>query len=333
MDDGFYVRRHSSGVAYRVVPEHVDIREGVVTVEGYGSRTPVPEQRRPGTISPRHASFVRNGGGLSILTLNVQFYKVVSTLYSFLENSEQDTYRAFGDLILRHLPDIVCLQEDLYPRPHSLGLEAAYTEVVHCLAERVDELTLANTILVRKSRDLVVTDSGVLALDNGTSTERCASYVSVNGVKIANTHLQGGRLADADYARLVVTKQREVVQIVQELGPDVIVGDFNGSKRAGAGVSLRHHPLYTALPPAEQATFLDYFSGVHDTLADIGYTSAYEEQDVHTTSIFGGVPDWVYVKDTTIGVQGGPRVLAEVLRDQLSDHAGVIVQIKKKSGT
>jgi endonuclease/exonuclease/phosphatase family metal-dependent hydrolase len=267
------------------------------------------------------------------MTLNVQFYKVISSLYGFLEDSEKGTCKAFGELILEHMPDVVCIQEDVFPRPHSLGLDRFYTEVVHCLAERVQfedgPAHLANTIFVRKSLDLVVSDSGTLALDNGGSTERCMSFVTVNGIKIANTHLQGGRFADEDYAKLLHTKAREVIQIIQETVPDVIVGDFNSGKRAHADKTLQRHPLYKKLSPQEKSTFMDYFSGVHDVLATIGYTSAYEEKDVGTTSIFGGVPDWIYLKDDNVRVHGRSQVLSDVLTNQLSDHAAVIVHITK----
>jgi endonuclease/exonuclease/phosphatase family metal-dependent hydrolase len=267
------------------------------------------------------------------LTLNVQFYKVISALYDFIEGSGKGTCKAVGELILEHLPDVVCLQEDVIPRPHSLGLDRFYTEVVHCLAERVQfedgPSNLANTIFVRKSRELTVTDSGTLSLENGGSTERCMSYITVNGITIANIHLQGGRFADTDYAKLLSTKARQVIQIIQETVPDVIVGDFNSGKREESKTSLQRHPVYKELSTQEKTKFLDYFSGVHETLDSIGYTSTYEEKDVGTTSIFGGVPDWVYLRDGRVSVHGRPQVLSDVLTNQLSDHAGVIVKIRK----
>jgi endonuclease/exonuclease/phosphatase family metal-dependent hydrolase len=125
------------------------------------------------------------------------------------------------------------------------------------------------------------------------------------------------------------TKEREIIQIVQDIDPDVIVGDFNSGKRKTADKSLKLHPIYKDLDPTEKKRFLQYFSGIHDTLANIGFISAYEETDVGTTSVFGGVPDWVYLKKGAFDVHGKPKVLSSVLTDQLSDHAGVIVSIKK----
>jgi endonuclease/exonuclease/phosphatase family metal-dependent hydrolase len=157
------------------------------------------------------------------------------------------------------------------------------------------------------------------------------AYVVVNGITIANTHLQGGRFVDREYEKHLSTKSHEIIQILQEIKPDVIVGDFNGGKRPHAHASLQTHPIYTELSTIEQSRFVDYYSGVHDTLQSIGYSSAYEEKDVGTTSFYGGVPDWVYIKDSTTKVHGGPQVLSEILNDQLSDHAGVIVKIRRRS--
>jgi endonuclease/exonuclease/phosphatase family metal-dependent hydrolase len=332
MDDGLYMRKNNGAMAVRVMPSDVDVSTGEMTFGDtvfVQKRKPIRQRK---TISPRHVLFVRKGG-LSILTLNVQFYKVISTLYNNMPGSRQGTYQAFGETILEYLPDVVCLQEDLYPRPHSLGLDKFYTQVVHCAAEYLPHLGahLANTILVRKSRDLLVSDSGAISLER-YGTARCASYVKVNGIKIANTHLQGGRFADMDYTTLMNTKAREIVQIVQDIGPDVIVGDFNGDKRAQAESTLQLHPVFEDLSTEEKKQFLNYFSGVHDTLADIGYTSAYEAKDVGHTSIFGGVPDWVYVNPLRVDVMGdGLQVVSETLKEQLSDHAGVIVEVQLKS--
>lgn len=330
LEDGFFVRTNA-GVAHRTRIDDVHLGDGVVTINGKRLKDPEPAVGQPmGTISPAHASFVHNGG-LSILTLNVQHYKVISGLYQEVDDNEEHTYQAFGERILKEMPDVVCLQEDVYPRPYSLGLESAYTEVVHCLAEAFvpDPSRLANTILVRKSRALVVTGSGTLALDNGGGVDRCVAYAVVNDVKIANTHLQGGRFEDVEYASLQTVKSREVVQIIRELKPDVIVGDFNGGKPETAERTLRDHPVYRSLSVEAKEQFVTYYAGVHTTLRTLGYASAYEEEDVKTTSIFGGVPDWIYVNPKVVVVQGGPTVLSDVLRDQLSDHAGVITRIKK----
>jgi hypothetical protein len=159
LDDGLY-RQQPSGISYRVVPDEVNIQNGVVSMGRDRTRKTTP-QLMINAIDPARALFVRNGG-MSILTLNVQFYKVISGLYSFFDDAQRGTYKAVGDTIIQHLPDIVCLQEDIFPRQHTLGIEHLYTEVVHCLAESVqfDHGTahLANTIFVRKSKDLVVSN-------------------------------------------------------------------------------------------------------------------------------------------------------------------------------
>ena len=229
--------------------------------------------------------------------------------------------------------DVVALQEDVQPRP--VGLPAAYRQVATCRAEvlRHTNQHLHNTWLVRRAfpGDVQprVPPALVLAAA-GCRTARCAASVVLAGsggrtLTLTNVHLCGGRIDDPAYQTLQRVKARELRLVLDNVKPDVVVGDFNGERAIErARRQLEGHPLYRRLRTDEQRqVFLEFYRSCHDLLDRRGYVPVYDEALVRRTNSFGGVSDWVYVRHRLLHFVRNVRVIDT---GRHSDHQGILVE-------
>jgi len=260
---------------------------------------------------------------LSILTLNVQFYESASP--DEIAAAILEFKRTVEDL------DVICLQED----SHDEGISylEGYTKIARCKAERpAGSYTdyYSNTIWV--SNQLVYEESGSLTFASECSSNRCVSTVIVNGLKIANTHLCGGRYADINFRDYVNVKNHEIEQIVELYHPDIIVGDFNSARNPViASKNLGKYPLYRDLSEGDQLTFFNYYRSVHDTLDQLGYIPAYDEKIVPRTTVYGGTVDWIYYLGHNQVAMVSDVItlpLISIPTKALTDHNGVYVRFR-----
>ena len=246
---------------------------------------------------------------VSILTFNVQFYQTESVKVISRKLANFDV-------------DVICIQEDVGRGEPSLQIPG-FKRVTSCDGQRNTVQNgdiMGNPVYVRNELKYVVDKSITLT---GCKTPRCVSYVTVKGVKIANTHLCGGRFDDEHFKQLKNTKVNEMSEIVRQK-PDIVVGDFNGEP-GDVVESLNGYNLFSSLTPNEKKVFMVYFNSVHAVLQKSGYTPAYSVEEIGPTSTYGGTPDWIY-HNTSVDVKYAEQVTA--LND-LSDHNDVFVQFVK----
>ena len=266
---------------------------------------------------------------ISVMTLNVQFYKPSD---KHKNNIYSNLYNDIGQIILKYMPDVLCLQEDVSPRPFSLNIGMFYNEIISCEAQKIDWIDsvnyMTNTIFVRNDKNLSVKTYRQCILPDGGFAPRCAVSVNVDGITISNTHLQGGRYVDEQYKSMVNLKSEEMTNIIETLKPDIIVGDFNGGTNKYADILLRDYPVYKALNQVEKQDFIYYLTDVHELLKKKGYSPAYTEDQISKTSVYGGLIDWMYFKKCV--TVSHVSAIMEILDNELSDHAGVMVTFEVK---
>ena len=268
---------------------------------------------------------------LRILTLNVQAYQTARSRAKRLR---------LRDLLEASGADIVALQEDLQARPAEV-LPPTYTVVAQCRAERIATGFLYNTILVHdRARHWVEPlapvdlpgNPAMVRKEQGPGrscpNERCAAGVRIDGaVVLANVHLCGGRFVDPHYGRagLPDVRARSLQLLVREMKPDLIVGDFNSERtEAAARRTLARHPVFRGLTAKARDAFLRYYLSGHEWLQSYGgYTPLYDE-GLGSTSRYGGVPDWMYVRNSCLLAVRQAQVLDA--RD-CSDHNAVLVDV------
>lgn len=211
---------------------------------------------------------------LSICSFNVEFYN-------------RETYKVIGKSLSKLPVDVVCIQEDVNMNVSKPDLVIpGFTRVASCEGQNDDGRIMGNPIYIRSF--IKFSDAHGFKLEF-CDTPRCATSVTVRGVKIINTHLCGGRYDDPGFKRLKNAKVKEMSRIVKEK-PDIIVGDFNGDPNLA---SLSTYPLYTQLSKSNKHIFDAYYANVHKALVNGGYVPAYTSE-LGATSMYGGTVDWMY---------------------------------------
>lgn len=100
----------------------------------------------------------------------------------------------------------------------------------------------------------------------------------------------------------------------------------NGERsEAVARENLARYDLYRGLSPRDRETFLHYYRGGHVAMDEADYVPAYAEEEVGSTSVYGGVPDWVYLRR---GLGAVVEAVETVPALQCSDHNGVRVVLR-----
>lgn len=135
---------------------------------------------------------------------------------------------------------------------------------------------------------------------------RAAASCTYRGVTIANVHLCGGRHDDNLFAFLAHEKARQIAQVVSVMRPDIIVGDFNSENTTESALTTLHrYPLFENLDPNQKRAFLQYYLSAHRVLREQHYGAAFCTDDMRPTSVYGGCPDWIYVKNNNgVDVEG-----------------------------
>ena len=150
--------------------------------------------------------------------LRYPYHKHKNNIYSNL-------YNDIGQIILKYMPDVMCLQEDVSPRPFSLNIGMFYNEIISCEAQKIDWIDsvnyMTNTIFVRNDKNLSVKTYRQCILPDGGFAPRCAVSVNVDGITISNTHLQGGRYVDEKYKSMMNLKSEEMTDIIDKLKPEM----------------------------------------------------------------------------------------------------------------
>lgn len=257
---------------------------------------------------------------IRILTFNVQCYERASLaqIVAFIEKSNAD---------------IVCLQEHV----SSVQLPSKkYSLTSLCTAEQkerqAEQMYVSNAIFVSKDylkrAKKVSADAFQFAKKRSGDVERCAAIFCFDGICVATVHLTGGRNDDKQFRTLATEKAEQVEALVRAAAPDVIVGDFNAeSCEAEALRTLSTYPLYLSLPDVDKELFLNYYLAGHKRLQTMGYLTALSELATRPTSIYGGVPDWVYTrKDGSARVIGYERL--DAITPNLSDHNALLVTVE-----
>ena len=266
----------------------------------------------------------------SITTFNVRCYQNASPseISFFLESVNAD---------------VVCLQEHvstifLPTKKYILAtqckaekLSKAFANLDHIENDDVEnDVYMCNAIYVKKSflqRNYwrLQTDGVVFPHYNLESigSVRCATIVDVGGIRIANMHLSGGRDDDRFYKALAQEKAEQIKEVVKKWQPDIILGDLNAeSSEHEARMTLMRYNLYRNLQPFEKEEFLKFYLCGHKALESLGYKTVQTEQQVRPTSVYGGVPDWIYVKADSKCSLVGVEKLQTI--PKLSDHNALI---------
>ena len=90
-----------------------------------------------------------------------------------------------------------------------------------------EEGIVTNSFFVKKG--IKYTTSRQVKLELDDSVPKCASFLKIGKIVIANTHLTGGRTDDYNYENLLTLKI-DLMKLILTKKPDIIVGDFNGEK-------------------------------------------------------------------------------------------------------
>lgn len=213
--------------------------------------------------------------------------------------------------------DVVCIQEDL-PKNSWKPLRGLYYIASRCMAKPI-----ANTILVKRIHRYKTNKIPYTAL-GGCTTKRCFCSILFDDIVISNVHLCGGRFDDALYNDNIMSKHKQLKAMVKRVNPDIVAGDFNSEcDERSALKTLSRYPMYTELSRANKHKFIRYYMSGHIYLQKNRYVPVKNRQK---TSIFGGTPDWVYIKH-------GTRAIAKVINtikapNKLSDHNAVIAWVK-----
>jgi len=200
-----------------------------------------------------------------------------------------------------------------------------YRQVAQCLGQNYKGRKICNTIYVRD--DLLKTVYNLqpdLDITCSCLTKRCATSISIKGIKLVNLHLCGGRFDYNKYQEQLDTKKCQIQRSIDSLQPDLIVGDFNSEAEFE---QLEAYDFYQELNPTQQQTFMQYLTSHYQPLSGNNFQTAYRRDQVGSTTSFGNTVDWIYYKPNRlvpIAVQ-----IFETISKQMSDHNGVLVAFKK----
>ena len=257
---------------------------------------------------------------LTLMTFNVQFY------------TTSRSTALISKFINDRRPDVVCIQENINSHDWNetsfvaLNLNHSYLFAAECQAEKVNRFHLSNTKHIHRKHSKHVQTLAPVNLRIGNETPRCAAVLRLYDTKIANVHLCGGRFDDKKYRQLQHNKGLQLQRLISTHDPDIIIGDFNSENSdAVAMKQLDRYSFYHSLTADDRTEFFRYFmSGAHYLRDRTAYVPAYNESVVGVTSVYGGTPDWIYVKNYS-------RLTGRIDNDDtvtmnLSDHRAVTVE-------
>jgi len=247
--------------------------------------------------------------------------------------------------------DVICVQED---RLIETMYIAGYKKVIFCLAEvgipcTEDRKTgcivgikagteyLINSIYVKSQLITagMVKVEGVIDITDKCEVPRCATFITIGNdtsdtnskpITIANTHICGGRFDDKKFKDIFDVKSNEITDVIAH-NPTIIVGDFNGGyNHEIAKHVLSGYDVYRDLSSEDKELFIRYYTSTHTTLIDSGYEPAYNEYQIGKTSVYGGIPDWIYyLPDVLVPTQAHTVNFTDINGKRLTDHNAVYV--------
>lgn len=254
--------------------------------------------------------------------------------------------------VAEHLPsldsEVVCLQEDLNRISWEEASLGRYRVASRALAEKLPKLDdfgrekfLCNTILIRRDSLGELGRTGATDATENGKVPRSAAFAEFRGFLIGNLHLSGGRYDDPEFRSSPGVKARQVFRVaryaLQTFGrlPDIVAGDFNGERDPKESVlTLQTYPLFRRLNSIDQSAFLEWYSAAHVAMKLFAYEPAYEEGEVRPTSVYGGVPDWVYVRRSSrvlLSPKSPERSFGFDPKSSVSDHASITVFFENRA--
>lgn len=255
---------------------------------------------------------------ITVATLNVNGYRVAG-------RGDVGAHLAALDA------DVVLTQED------TSGRECAVPGYTLVSSAPTGEQDLANCVRVRTAALPWVAGAGALVLRAvAAPTPRSAAWVAVHHPDgrprvFVSTHLVGGRNDDQRYDTERTTRAAQLTEIVQQLQPALIGGDYNAEQEPHrVAAALGRHPLVRALRlQSERDAYYAYYTSGAAELAALGYRRAYGGDDGFPTGTcaFGSVVDWMYFRPDLLTVTWRrPRVDAS--GRWCSDHGAVVMQFE-----
>lgn len=261
-------------------------------------------------------------------------------------NTAKGNTSKISNRIIRYQPDIVLLQETLYPSP--LSPITGYANIGVCIAEPLtwkqvqdyfpssQNLSLANSIWVKQSflETHPILKLETFNMSHLSSTPRCSVIAFFKDFSVANVHLAGGRFDDETFANehtpdVMLSKDISLYYLIQAYHPTIVGGDFNGEvDPEKVNKDLAKYTLYQRLSESARRRFRYFFTSGHGTLSAFGYAPIYDEKDMISTTRFGPVADWIYSNRMfTVNHQSLIYAL------DISDHNVVMVDIELEPST
>lgn len=276
-----------------------------------------------------------------LLTLNVGYYMLGGDFVKEANKNMEIICRKILNKISSYDVDIICTQEDLlvtnsfYPIFENIYKEYGYKVINYCeshpklikekyIIENYGTAKLGNVIYSRDKN--VIKGINIPDLDVGHKgcniKPRCATSILLNGIKIYNTHLCGGRFDDKDVVEKNVSidaRDNQVKNMIN-MGADIILGDLN------AGYSDDYRFARSLSKNFDKDNFRRWREGVIEYLFENGYKSAYQNYKNSETTIRGKyVVDWVFYKNVNIGKVEIIKFWGDT--EMLADHHGILVEI------
>ena len=208
-----------------------------------------------------------------------------------------------SELIDNHNVDILCTQEN-----EDLTMTSYKTYEKAC----GDTTHEAVQIYIKKDHEQLVTHNSWYCINSG---KRYAKFITINNVKIATLHLEGGSYTDKhvlnNYDKFIETKMNLLKDVVEE-NPDIICGDFNSvySKDDSYDELLKNQYNYfetwikkNTLSDEEKEKIINVNKEPFEYLIDYGYKYATpdNERNLNFTSFMGEtIVDFVWYKENKI---------------------------------
>ena len=155
------------------------------------------------------------------------------------------------------------------------------------------------------------------------STPRCASSIDINGIKLVNVHLCGGRFDDKDVAEKKMSSRvrEDEMRMIMKIKPEIVLGDFN------AGYNDDYSFIEKQVKNFDRDHYKKWMEGVIEYMFKEKYQSAYKYYKIGQTTIRGKfVIDWVFYKNITIGKTKIIRFWGKNMK-MLADHHAILVEV------
>lgn len=130
-------------------------------------------------------------------------------------------------------------------------------------------------------------------------------------IKVANTHLAGGRYDDenlAENSENYNVRYEQTEQIINSKNPDIIMGDFNSDPK---GLQIESQELYWKYFCTKKKkdyelnknNIENYLTNPHKLLKEKEYSSVVPTKDVKVTTPFETTVDWIYKKNESKNIE------------------------------